>query len=180
MRYTADFLPGRQATRLLDWTLDETSIAWQRERFSIFGKPCDAPRRLAWCGDAGVNYRYTGLDHLATGWFAPLVALREKVERVCGLHFNFLLLNRYDIGQDHMGWHRDDEHGAAPTIASVSLGQTRRFRHRPRAGVPSAGLDLEHGSLLVFNGGTQHMLARTSRNVGTRINLTFRNIAPGD
>jgi alkylated DNA repair dioxygenase AlkB len=97
--------------------------------------------------------------------------------------FNSVLANLYRDGRDSMGWHSDDEPelGSQPAIGSLSLGATRRFvlKHRND---PSRKLVLElpHGSLLVMRGATQanyrHALPRTSRPVGPRINLTFRQI----
>ena len=48
---------------------------------------------------------------------------------MCGERFNSVLLNLYRDGQDSMGWHSDDESelGPAPAIASLSLGEPRRF-----------------------------------------------------
>ena len=40
-----------------------------------------------------------------------------------------MLLNWYRSGEDHMGWHADDEPelGPNPVIASVNFGATRDF-----------------------------------------------------
>lgn len=71
--------------------------------------------------------------------------------------------------------------GAAPVIASVSLGATRRFvmKHREDAS-KALSLALPHGSLLVMAGTTQrfyrHALPRSARVDAPRINLTFRRI----
>ena len=123
-----------------------------------------------------MNYRYTGIDHVAMGWPAQLIALRERVCAQAEQSFNFVLLNRYRHGGDYMGWHRDDERTAAPIIASLSLGARRRFRMRSGPGTKSCALDLTSGSLLLLDGRQQHMLAKSKREVGERINLTFRCI----
>ncbi len=177
MNYVQNFLCKTEAKRLLDWSLDATCVAWQQEQFTLFGRQVDAPRRLAWFGDANVNYRYTGIDHVASGWPQLLKLLRERVESIAGTRFNFVLCNRYDDGAQYMGWHRDDEAQAGPVIASLSLGATRRFRYRQGPGSSSEFVELAHGSVLVFDGRIQHMLTRTKRTVGTRINMTFRQIA---
>jgi alkylated DNA repair dioxygenase AlkB len=104
-----------------------------------------------------------------------------------GLTFDSVLANRYRDGRDSMGWHSDDEKelGPDPVIASVSLGAGRRFRlrHRSRPDLATLDLVLEHGSLLVMQGATQHhwkhCLPRTARPVGERINLTFRRVLRG-
>ena len=82
-----------------------------------------------------------------------------------------------------MGWHRDDEKdlGKNPTIASVSFGATRTFyfRHSKKKSL-MASVDLEHGSLLLMQGETQHRwhhsIPKMQRHVGPRINITFRTI----
>jgi alkylated DNA repair dioxygenase AlkB len=71
-------------------------------------------------------------------------------------------------------------------IASVSLGAQRRFAFKPKSVSASAlqlvptSVDLPHGSLLIMSGACQqhwlHQLAKTTRQSGTRINLTFRHV----
>ena len=172
--YQRDFLPSKDADHWLNWLQQENNVAWARESFSIFGRRVTAPRRLAWFGDAGLNYRYTGTDHMAEGWPTALSALRDCVQAVAAQEFNFLLLNRYANGQQYMGWHRDDEAGCAGNIASLSLGAPRRFRYESEINGKSEQIDLEHGSLLLFDGRRRHCLAKTVRPVEERINLTFR------
>ena len=66
--YQRDFLPSKDADHWLNWLQQGSNVAWVRESFSIFGRHVTAPRRLAWFGDPGLNYRYTGTDHVAQGW----------------------------------------------------------------------------------------------------------------
>ena len=172
--YQRDFLPSKDADHWLNWLQQENNVAWAKESFSIFGRRVTAPRRLAWFGDAGLNYRYTGTDHMAEGWPTALSALRDRVQAAAAQEFNFLLLNRYANGQQYMGWHRDDEAGCAGNIASLSLGAPRRFRYESEINGKSEQIDLEHGSLLLFDGRRRHCLAKTVRPVEERINLTFR------
>ena len=55
-----------------------------------------------------------------------------------GETFNFVLVNRYKDGSEHMGEHRDNEQELVQTapIASLSFGQTRDFvlRHKDSCG----------------------------------------------
>lgn len=156
-------------------------IDWRDEELLIFGRRRAVPRRVAWHGDPGARYTYSGTAHEPRPWTPALEAIRAEVSRLAGHAFNAVLLNLYRDGRDAMGWHADDEPelGPEPVIASVSLGAERRFRlkHRRRA---DARLDLvlPHGSLLVMAGPTQrhwvHALPRTAAPVGARINLTFR------
>ena len=61
MQYVRNFLCDGEAQQLLEWTLDSPAMTWQRERYAMFGREGVVPRRLAWFGDVGVNYRYSGL-----------------------------------------------------------------------------------------------------------------------
>jgi alkylated DNA repair dioxygenase AlkB len=149
----------------------------------MFGREIDAPRLSCWIGDPGAAYVYSRTRYEPNAWPAALRPVRERLRETLGFEFNSVLANRYRDGRDAMGWHSDDEPelGSQPVIASVSLGATRRFALKPRAGGGSRlALDLPHGSLMVMSGETQihyrHALPRTARMVGERINLTFRRI----
>jgi len=159
-------------------------IRWRQEEIVIFGQRRRVPRLVAWHGDPGASYRYSGTDHHPEPWTPDLERLRARVRELGGAEFNAVLLNLYRDGRDGMGWHADDEPelGRDPVIASVSLGASRRFclRHRRRKDL-KLDLELPHGSVLVMAGPTQHhwvhALPKTRRPVGERINLTFRRIA---
>lgn len=174
--YHRGFLAADRADALLA-TLQERP--WQSEHLTLFGRARAVPRLLAWCGDRGLNYRYTGTDHVCGGWWPELGALRRCIAARTGVESNFVLLNRYRAGDDYMGWHRDDERGLACRVASISLGASRRFLIRPSDGERATALDLEHGSLLILDGAVPHSLPRTRRPVGERINLTFRRLGEG-
>ena len=117
-----------------------------------------------------------------------MTPLLTKIGAMCAAHtgaqFNSVLVNLYRDGHDSVSWHSDNEavNGKEPTIASVSLGATRRFdlRHKETKEVVRA--DLEDGSLLVMSGLSQHcwvhQIAKTKTPVGPRINLTFRQVQP--
>jgi alkylated DNA repair dioxygenase AlkB len=158
-------------------------IAWEQEEILVFGERRRVPRLVAWHGDPGATYVYSGTRHDPEPWTGELQAIRGRVESLTGHSFNAVLLNLYRDGRDGMGWHADDEPelGPDPVIASVSFGATRRFRlrHRRNRAEPLT-LPLEHGSLLVMAGPTQrhwlHAVPKTATPVGERINLTFRRI----
>ncbi|MCB0842995.1 MAG: alpha-ketoglutarate-dependent dioxygenase AlkB [Bacteroidetes bacterium] len=159
-------------------------IEWQQESIKIFGKKIPQPRLTAWYGDPGKTYTYSNLTWRPQSWIPELITIKEKVEKVARTRFNSVLLNYYRDGKDSMGWHSDDEPelGKNPVIASLSFGQKRAFhlKHRLDKTIPKVKLDLEHGSLLIMSGETQHFwqhqIPKTSRQVDGRINLTFRVI----
>jgi alkylated DNA repair dioxygenase AlkB len=162
-------------------------IDWRQEEIVLFGRRCRVPRLVAWHGDPGATYTYSGTRHEPAPWTPTLMAIRERADDLAGQRFNSVLLNLYRNGRDGMGWHSDDEPelGVNPVIASVSLGATRRFRMRHRKHREATiAVDLEHGSLLLMRGATQHhwlhAVPKIARPAGERINLTFRCVvAPG-
>ena len=107
------------------------------------------------------------------------------------VRFTSCLLNLYRNGRDSNGWHADDEKtlGKNPIIASISLGQERHFhlKHKLKKDLKQKlkkdlkqKLLLEHGSLLLMKGETQHcwyhQVPKTAKTVQERINITFRVI----
>jgi alkylated DNA repair dioxygenase AlkB len=173
-----------EADRLFQELL--SSIDWREETVLIFGERRLVPRLVAWHGDPGTAYTYSGTAHEPLPWTPALAAIKSRVESLTHHAFNSVLLNRYRGGADGMGWHADDEAelGRDPAIASVSFGAARRFvlRHRRRSAA-RAELLLGHGDLLLMAGATQHhyvhAVPKTARTVGERINLTFRRVARG-
>jgi len=171
-----------EASRLFDAL--RAGIHWRQEEIVIFGQRRRVPRLVAWHGDPGAGYRYSGTDHDPEPWTPELESVRARVNELGATRFNAVLLNLYRDGRDGMGWHADDEPelGRDPVIASVSLGAPRRFclRHRRRKDL-KLDLELPHGSVLLMAGSTQHhwvhALPKTRRPVGERINLTFRRVA---
>lgn len=180
LHYQPGFLGAQEAEVLLDALLH--SIHWRQDSIRLFGKEHLIPRLQAFISDPGIHYTYSGLKLAGDAWPAELLPLKQRLETLCGQPFNALLLNLYRDGQDCMGWHADNEPelGPNPTIASISLGASRRFRLRHNASRQTRGLDLESGSLLLMAGPTQHhwqhCLPRTRRCQQPRINLTFRLI----
>lgn len=170
-----------EATTLFDALRD--CIAWQHEQVLIFGRWCQVPRLVAWYGDEGARYTYSGTQHEPLPWIPALEMIQQRITELTGRRFNSVLLNLYRHGRDGMGWHSDDEPelGPNPVIASVSLGAVRRFclRHRSQKG-QKLDIPLPHGSLLLMSGTTQHhwlhAVPKTARPVGQRINLTFRQV----
>ena len=178
--YDAAFYPEAEADRL--FSVLEGEIDWRQEDIRMFGRWVPQPRLLAWYGEEGISYTYSGLEHSAIGWTPTLLEIKQSVEKLAQTRFNSVLLNLYRHGKDGMSWHSDDEPelGNNPVIASVSLGGIRRFhlRHKYKQDQARIRLDLAHGSLLLMKGETQHhwqhQISKTSRNIAPRINLTFR------
>ncbi len=158
-------------------------IAWRQESIHMFGRLVKLPRLTAWYGDKGTTYTYSGITSVPHPWTESLKDLKARVERACAASFNSVLLNLYRDEKDSVSWHSDDEPelGASPTIASVSLGETRRFelKHKQNS-VDRVKLNLTNGSLLTMRGTTQsewlHQVPKEKFACKPRINLTFRQI----
>lgn len=181
VRLLPDALAGPEASELFREL--RGGIEWRQEEVVIFGRLRRVPRLVAWHGDAGARYTYSGTLHEPLPWSPSLARIRSRVQQLSGWRFNAVLLNLYRDGRDGMGWHADDEPelGPEPAIASLSLGAQRRFclRHRRRKGL-RADIVLPHGSLLLMSGATQrhwlHAVPKTALPTGERINLTFRSV----
>jgi alkylated DNA repair dioxygenase AlkB len=112
-----------------------------------------------------------------------LQQIKSDIEKEAHHKFTSVLLNRYRDGNDSNGWHADNEKelGTNPVIASLSLGESRpfHFKHR-KIKEERHKINLSHGSLLIMRGDMQHhwlhQIAKTKKDIGERINLTFRTI----
>ena len=181
VRLDPDWLPAADADALFAALGDD--IAWEVHRIRLFGRLVDSPRLSCWIGDPEATYVYSGARFEPRPWPAALLPVRERLARETGVDFNSVLANCYRDGRDYMGWHSDNERalGQRPVIASLSLGQARRFVFRDRlAKGAKHEVLLPNGALLLMAGDTQslyqHALPATAKPVGTRINLTFRRI----
>lgn len=177
LRFIPDWLDAATADAWFARLLDETP--WQQPSVFLHGRHYPVPRLLAWYGE--VPYGYSGLSHAPLAWTPLLSEIRGRVEGAVGQALNGVLLNHYRDGQDSMGWHSDDEGvlGRDPLIASLNLGETRRFDLRRKGQTRiQHSLELGHGSLLVMAGATQHhwqhQVAKTRKSAAPRLNLTFR------
>ncbi|WP_222911050.1 alpha-ketoglutarate-dependent dioxygenase AlkB family protein [Pseudomonas sp. DNDY-54] len=181
IRYQPKWVDAQRADQWLQQLSQQTP--WTQPQIKLYGRSIAVPRLVAWYGDTGAAYRYSGLVHDPLPWTPLLTDIRKRVEQEIGEPLNGVLLNFYRNGQDAMGWHSDDEPelGVQPLVVSLNLGATRRFDFRRKgASRIEYSLELEHGSLLVMSGPTQHhwqhQIARTRKVATPRINLTFRQI----
>ena len=159
------------------------TIPWQQDDIKVFGKVHAQPRLTALFGNEGKSYSYSNIKMQPHSWNPILQNLKLKAEAVSATEFTTVLLNLYRDGKDSNGWHADNEKelGTNPTIASMSFGAERYFhlQHNNDKNLKLKIL-LEHGSLLVMKGTTQHFwkhqIPKTAKPIGSRINLTFRSI----
>jgi len=158
------------------------SVNWQQDQLFMFGKLITTKREVAWVGDAGCSYTYSGVKKFPLAWTPELLRIKQAAEALANHTFNSCLLNLYHDGDQGMGWHSDDEielEQNAP-IASVSFGGERKFSFKHKFEKLGTSIVLENGSVLLMHAPTQHFwqhsLTKTKRSVLPRINLTFRAI----
>jgi alkylated DNA repair dioxygenase AlkB len=178
-----NFLGADSADRYLDELLQNNP--WEQRAITMFGKTIDEPRLSTWHSTQNLPYTYSGLLRTPALWTPLLSELLELCQSASGAKFNSVLINLYRDGNDSMGWHADNEkaNGPDPTIASISLGASRRFDLRHRESKESIRTELTHGSLLVMSGKSQnawhHQIPKSKRVTEPRINLTFRLVHSG-
>ena len=173
---------GQDYGALLKTLISETP--WRSETVKMWGKYVRQPRLIAWYGELGATYSYSGIELAPEPWTETILDLKQRAERLSQYQFNSVLLNYYRCHRDGMGFHSDDEPelGDQPTIASLSLGEERRFqlRHKSRKDLKTVSIPLPDGSLLIMRGDTQknwkHGIPKERIPCGPRVNLTFRSI----
>lgn len=106
-------------------------------------------------------------------------AIKEYLESIFDVKFDYVLCHLYRNGEDTIGWHADKE-GRTGIIASVSLGATRKFRFRKMGETRGyeEEYDLKGGDTVIMKPSCQwnylHSVPVQKRIRGPRINLTFR------
>lgn len=179
LEFTPGFIPGKEAAALLEQLI--SSAPWKQYEVEMYGKKVLTPRLTAWFGDPNSAYKLSGKSFDPHPWTNELLDLKLRVEAFAHEHFNSVLLNYYRDGNDSVAWHADNEKelGPRPLIASVSLGQARKFDFRHKEDHKRKySLTLTNGSLLIMKGDLQHhwehRIAKTTTPMRERINLTFR------
>lgn len=182
-----------------------TTLPWQSDVVTLFGKTHITKRKIVWMGDAGLSYRYAGHTRHATGWHPVVFHVKQMIEDKIyelGLansnpdrldnqdyfnpanlpYFNACLLNYYPSGSEGMGYHADDEKelGDEPLIASLSLGAKRKMSFKHKKTQDRIDLYLASGQLIIMAGVTQqywkHSITKTKKVNEGRISLTFRRM----
>lgn len=179
--YYPNFINSAEASTIFEALKLETP--WQQDDIKVFGKVYAQPRLTALYGTNQKNYSYSNIEMVPHTLTPTLVNLKKRVDKTCQTNFTTMLLNYYRDGKDSNGWHADNEKelGTNPIIASLSFGQERFFhlKHRTDKALKHKLL-LQHGSLLLMKGTTQHhwlhQIPKTTKQINGRINITFRII----
>ena len=181
LHYYSNFLSKKISDNLFN-KLKKT-IPWKQDLIKVFGKTYDQPRLTSLHSTLKKKYSYSSITMNPLAMTNDLIYLMTEIKKINNTGFNTVLLNLYRNGSDSNGWHADNEKelGKNPVIASLSLGESRYFhlKHRSKKS-QRFKIKLDHGSLLIMSGVMQHkwlhMIPKTKKIMGERINLTYRKL----
>jgi alkylated DNA repair dioxygenase AlkB len=148
---------------------------WQQRTRVMYDRKVLEPRMVAWWGDVS-----------AGGLPDPLEAMRAALSDRYRVEFDSVGVNLYRDGRDGVAWHGDNNRKTLhdPLVATVSLGERRRFLMRPgSAGSPARRFRPGGGDLLVMGGNCQHSWQHTvpkePSGAGARMSVTIRHSKEG-
>ncbi|TBN03573.1 alpha-ketoglutarate-dependent dioxygenase AlkB [Hyunsoonleella flava] len=161
----------------------KAEINWQQDEIKVFGKVYNQPRLTSFFATNEEPYSYSNITMYPHVFEKDILKVKHLIESELNINFTSCLANLYRDGKDSNGWHADDEKslGKNPVIASVTFGEERpfHFKHKKNK-LLKEKMILKHGSVLLMQGFTQenwlHQIPKTKREIGPRINLTFRII----
>lgn len=148
----------------------------------LLGIEWDERMRARATASFGAPYNYSGQTYPARPMPAVIAAIGDRAAGLAGHPYDNCLCNRYDTGDNTMGFHADSYDGLVPTsrIAIASFGAPRQLVFRTRDKRHNRAVTLAHGSILLMNRATQddwlHAIPRDPT-AGLRISATFRRFA---
>ena len=149
----------------------------------LYGKIHPIPRKQMAFGDPGTSYTFSGMTVKSKPWIPIISKIKQRVEYILDLEFNFCLVNYYENGNYHIGYHSDDEADLKKgyPIVSLSFGQERKFYFKSNdPDVDVVKMNLNSGCLLVMMNPTntyyKHSVPKEPKVKKPRINLTFRKM----
>lgn len=175
-----DHLPGWLSGHQVVFDRLLSAVAWEQHERPMYERIVTVPRLTGslLSSDADAEPAATSDDLAVIDEMAA--ALGERYGCVFG-RVGYAL---YRNGDDSVAWHGDqvarEMHQAI--VATVSVGEPRKFSLRPKNGGPSRSFMLGHGDLMVMGGTCQrtwdHGVPKVAR-AGPRIAIMFRPRWPG-
>ena len=162
--HTPGWLAGSDT--LFEWLRHE--LEWHQGDIDLYGQTFVQPRLGA----------VVPLAEDSAG-IATVREIAQLLSGRYGVELDRVGANLYRDGRDSVAWHGDRvlRNRNTSTVATVSLGEPRRFLLRPRAGGASVAFALGRGDLLVMGGSCQrawrHSVPKVAH-AGPRMSVTFR------
>lgn len=145
----------------------------------MHGKLVNRPRRNASFGE---NHNYNAVGTFqAQPWPEEIAALRDRLNDTFGLGMDSVLMNGYLDGTHYIGEHSDKNlQDKYRTIATVSVGASRRFVLKNKTTGEKLETELHDGDLLLVWGDTNtdwtHQIPKQLRVKDARYSYTFRKL----
>eukprot|EP00298_Acanthocystis_sp_HF-20_P029439 c8318_g1_i1.p1 GENE.c8318_g1_i1~~c8318_g1_i1.p1 ORF type:complete len:451 (-),score=159.68 c8318_g1_i1:70-1422(-) len=179
IKYVPQYLTKEEGDILFKHLIDSKN--WAQGEYKIFGKPMKTPRLLWAMKDEKTNisnsYSLTG----STVWSEEVKNLRDKLSKYLNKTLTYAQMNYYRSGKDYVSWHSDQECQKDDIIASISLGETRKFcfKNKNDKSIPKYEFELKHCDLIVMdyessNEKWKHTVPKQNDVKNPRINITFR------
>lgn len=170
VRYVPDVLTADESASFFRYLRE--SVAWDESTMWMYDHEVSVPRLVAWYG--------------ASDPLPPRIdAMRARMCERFDAPFNGVGMNLYRDERDSVAWHSDRNEGLIerPTVAILSLGETREMHVRPKAPPrKTTRIELEPGSVLLMTGSAQdrfeHSIPKRAEHVGERISVVFRTKLP--
>jgi alkylated DNA repair dioxygenase AlkB len=158
------------------------------------GKDVDLPRMKQFYGSIEKSgnypqYDYGGDDPPVLEFTPTLKIILILLNRETGQKSNHCIVNRYEKGQDYIGYHHDKTKSLYPNskVIVLSLGETRIMDIQNLTKIKGktktkkiASIDMIHGSLfeltLETNKNHKHQIRKTKLAKKIRLGLTFRSV----
>lgn len=146
-----------------------TAVPWRQHDRRLFDLTVQEPRLTA-------EYR-----HLRNAPDTSLADAARALSDHYGVVYDNLWLNFYRDGKDSTGWHRDRFSCRRPEciVPVLTLGATRRFLIKPRAGGASIALKPGSGDLIVMGGRAQedwlHSVPKDPGIAEARMSINFQS-----
>lgn len=167
---------ARKFFKILEKNVHYNSV--EDSKIFIGGELREIPRRQTMYA-ADVWSGHSAVDQI-------LEILLHRLLLYTGRKYNSVALNRYENGDQHIGFHSDKEHNLVKdvTIAGISFGSRRPMSFKNKiSGRKELEVYLDDGSLIYIDYPTNnhwlHAIPKVKKKIGPRISLTFRQLAGG-
>ena len=161
----------------------------EQSKIKIYGKEILIPRKQVAYGEKGTTYSFSNSTVLAKDWNEDtelckvILFIRNKIASRFKFKPNFVLINRYEDGNQYIGFHADDEKdlNMFTPIAGVSFGAEREIVFMNKTDSSNKKkLLLKNGSCYCMHYPTNlhymHSVPKDKNIKSARISFTFREM----